>query len=324
MKKRHVTLNVTEGSEGGIPRFPTALTLLALSSLLSACSLPPAPPPVIPAVDYSQAIKRDQARYRASFTSPQQSAMAVGGNKPHQFGAQIRNVAGVGGAPEMVEQMPAEAESAYAMPSDTGSIPQRDYNGPLSLGDPGLAASLWRESRADNDLFRDLRAWQPMDLLTIVVLENAEGMKEADTETKSQSNVAASIENFLGLEDRVTKAHPGVDLSSLVSASTQSNYKGEGGTTRRGSLRARISAMVVEILPSGVLRVEGQKIISVNNEEQIMVISGIVRTRDISSDNEIDSSRIANMRVDYYGSGIVGEAQRGGWAGRILRTIWPF
>jgi flagellar L-ring protein precursor FlgH len=221
-----------------------------------------------------------------------------------------------------MEQIPEEPMN-YGDPQ-SGSIPSRDYNGPLSLGDPGLTASLWRESRADNDLFRDMRAWQPMDLLTIVVSENAEGRKEADTETRSQSIVSASIESLLGLENRMLDSNPDVNLDSLVQATTQNQFQGEGETTRRGMLRARISAMVVEILPSGVLRIEGQKIISVNNEEQIMVISGIVRTRDISSDNEIDSSRIANMRVDYYGSGMLGEAQRGGWLGRIMRTVWPF
>jgi flagellar L-ring protein precursor FlgH len=82
--------------------------------------------------------------------------------------------------------------------------------------------------------------------------------------------------------------------------------------------------MVAEVLPSGVLRIEGQKIISVNNEEQVMVISGLVRPRDINSENQIDSSRLANMRIDYYGSGIVGEAQRGAWLSRLMRTLWPF
>ena len=82
--------------------------------------------------------------------------------------------------------------------------------------------------------------------------------------------------------------------------------------------------MVAEVLPSGILRIEGQKIISVNSEEQVMVISGLVRPRDINSANEVDSSKIANMRIDYYGKGIVGEAQVGGWLGRLMRLIWPF
>ena len=306
------------GRSGPSSRY--TLVLAALVGATTSCSAPVARPPVVPAVEYSNSLKRDHTQYRAGFRSaPTMSGVrAVDG----AHGPRLRYVDGTSGVPLAMEAMPSD-ESQY-QDGTGGSIPQRDYNGPLSLGDPGLTASLWRENRADNDLFRDSRAWQPMDLLTIVVSENAEGSKEADTETKSQSSVSAAIENLIGLEDKVTGGNPDVNLDSLISASTKNDFKGEGETSRRGMLKAKISAMVVEILPSGVLRVEGQKIISVNNEEQIMVISGIVRTRDITSDNEIDSSRIANMRIDYYGSGIVGEAQRGGWLGRIVRTVWPF
>jgi flagellar L-ring protein precursor FlgH len=82
--------------------------------------------------------------------------------------------------------------------------------------------------------------------------------------------------------------------------------------------------MVVEVLPNGILRIEGEKITSVNQEEQIIVISGLVRPFDIGPNNEVDSSRIANMRIDFYGKGTVSESQHGGWLGRTLRTLWPF
>jgi flagellar L-ring protein precursor FlgH len=82
--------------------------------------------------------------------------------------------------------------------------------------------------------------------------------------------------------------------------------------------------MIVEVLPGGVLRIEGERIISVNNEEQIMVISGLARTRDINSENQIDSTRLANMRVDYFGRGAVGSPQFGGWFSNLLRLLWPF
>lgn len=197
---------------------------------------------------------------------------------------------------------------------------KREYTGPLSLGDPGVSASLWKESRGGNNIYYDYRAWQPMDLITIVVSEDAEGSKEADTEVKSKTSVELAIDKFLGLETNFTD----IDPSSLIQADSKNDFKGEGETTRKGSLTARISAMVAEVLPSGVLRIEGEKIISVNNEEQVMVISGLVRPRDVSSDNEVPSNKVANMRIDYYGRGTVGEAQYGGWLGRALRKVWPF
>lgn len=91
----------------------------------------------------------------------------------------------------------------------------RDYQGPLSVGDPGVTSSLWRESRASNELFRDHRAFNPMDLITIVVSESAEGKKSADTEVKESSSITAAIKSFLGLESRL-KASPQARKQELI------------------------------------------------------------------------------------------------------------
>lgn len=198
------------------------------------------------------------------------------------------------------------------------------YRQPLELGDPGVTASLWRESQSGNEPFRDFRAWQPMDLVTIIVNEQSLGRHNADTEVKSKSQYMAAIENLLGLESQPANWSRPPNMASLIKASTQNDFKGEGRTVRQGQLTAQISAVVAEVLPSGLLRIEGEKIIAVNNEEQIMAITGLVRQRDINSNNEVNASQIAQIRIDYYGKGTVGEAQYGGWLGRLLRILWPF
>ncbi len=208
----------------------------------------------------------------------------------------------------------------YRAPSGT----TRPYRGPLQLGEPGVTSSLWRETSQGNNLFRDHRAFQPMDLITIMVSEQDEGSKEADTEVSKESSFLAGIANFFNFELDATASNPGLDTSNLVNATMASDFEAEGETTRKGSLSASISAMVVEVLPSGVMRIEGEKIISVNNEEQIMLISGLVRQRDVNSDNEVMSSKIANLRIDYFGRGALGEAQYVGWFTRILHNVWPF
>ena len=71
------------------------------------------------------------------------------------------------------------------------------------------------------------------------------------------------------------------------------------------------------------MRVAGKKIVAVNNEEQTIVISGLVRPRDISSSNEVMSSQIANMRIDYFGQGVISEKQSPGWLLRVLDKLWP-
>ncbi len=225
---------------------------------------------------------------------------------------------------EIRAAMDPRAAAGNLQPYGPPSLNPRDYNGPLSLGDPGQLSSLWRESGTGQDFFRDVRAWQPMDLITVTIVEKTEGKKEADTEVKGKSSISAAISNLLGFEADFIKSNPDASLSSLIGANTQNDFKGEGETTRKDSLKGSISAMVVEVLPTGIIRIEGTKIISVNNEEQVMVMTGLVRPRDISSENIVESSRIANMRIDYYGRGQLGDAQREGWLGRSLRTIWPF
>lgn len=328
---------------------------------LSSCMMPANPSLLIPSAAYSQRI-RDQYRQEGR-SYPTAIGAANAGSTLQHPGLMAAPVAKLGanddprarltlvddgdnGTPEEggdAAELPRAANDEDIVSNVAGhgsteggdpgykvyrsSAPNiRDYNGPLSLGDPGVSASLWKETRGENDLFHDYRAWQPMDLITIVVTESSEGKKEADTEISSESSIQAAISNLFGLENDSHFQGDGkdVDISNLINADSTSSYKGEGETTRKGSLKARISGMVVEVLPSGVLRIEGEKIISVNNEEQIMIISGLVRPRDISSDNDVDSSKIANMRIDYFGRGTVGDAQYGGWLSNIIRKIWPF
>lgn len=296
------------------------LVLVILIVVLLSCAPHIKPAAVFPAYEYSKSIKaqmqavKENVPYTGLAVNPNPELQYVSSTDSDQaqaFGANIAN----------------EDPVFETYESEKPNI--RDYNGPLSLGDPGMTASLWKESKGGTDLFHDDRAWQPMDLVTIVVSERSKGSKQADTEVKGKSTVQAAIEHLLGFEEDIQNELSNgdttpVDMSSLVQASTTNDFKGEGETTREGELTAKISAMVVEVMPSGILRIEGQKIIAVNSEEQVMVISGLIRPRDINSINEVDSSKIAQMRIDYYGKGVVGEAQSGGWLSRIMRVLWPF
>lgn len=317
--------------------------VLSIGLILVGCA-PSAPtgPAVIPSLDYARKIRGDH---------PTDMQARRGGNPPivrnatdlRDPRARLRLASdelgpdGAIAADQAIAPPQADENSEHATPQlgndgvrvenfQNDNVPMRDYNGPLSLGDPGVSASLWRESRAGNDLYHDHRAYQAMDLITIVVSEKSSGSKQADTEVKSKSSVTASLAALFGLEDNIQKSNPNINIpeGNVIEAGAENNYKGEGDTSRKGSLTAKISAMVVEVLPSGVLRIEGEKIIAVNSEEQVMVLSGLVRPRDVNSNNEVDSSQIANMRIDYYGRGVIGEAQHGGWGSRLLRTIWPF
>ena len=196
---------------------------------------------------------------------------------------------------------------------------------PYSNGQATANPSLWPDENQGASLLSDFRAFHTMDVITILVNENNEGKKRTNTNAKSTFSLLAGISHFFGIETRSWAANnEDLDPSKLIQADTESNYKGEGETNRKGTLKAALSAVIMEVLPNGLMRIEGSKIVSVDDEEEVMVISGLVRARDISSLNQIESSRVANMRIDFYGRGVLAEKQAPNWGARLMNYIWPF
>ena len=84
------------------------------------------------------------------------------------------------------------------------------------------------------------------------------------------------------------------------------------------------AAIIVEELPSGNFRIHGRREVTVNNEEQIMVIKGIIRKVDIGFDNTISSQKIADASINYTGEGVISDEQNVGWMMRFFAKVWPF
>jgi len=190
---------------------------------------------------------------------------------------------------------------------------------------PPPIGSLWHPELAANYPFLDVRAHFPGDLLTVVVAEQSQGKKDATTETTGESSISASVEDFFGIPAAAVKFLPnGFNPQSVVKAETKRSSKGDGTTTREGALTANITVRVVALDPNGNLYVRGDKIVSVNRENQHIVLSGTVRPEDIASDNSVLSSRLADARIDYYGSGVVGDKQNVPLTHRLFDWVWPF
>jgi len=115
-----------------------------------------------------------------------------------------------------------------------------------------------------------------------------------------------------------------MDLNNLINASNSSSFDGSGSTMRRENLTATISTRVIEVLPNGNFLIQGRRNVRVNNEDQIILLEGTIRPRDISSDNTVNSSYIADARITYAGKGIISDRQQPGWLMGILDKIWPF
>ena len=181
------------------------------------------------------------------------------------------------------------------------------------------SGSLWQAS--SSGLAEDLKARRPGDIITVVISEQASASKQASTDTKRTSSISAGIPKLMGLEKTPIKNW--MDLANLLSASFDSKYDGSGSTSRQETLQATMSAKVVDVTPNGNLMIEGRRNVKVNNEEQIIVLTGTVRSRDVTSENTVSSALIADARINYSGKGVISDRQKPGWLMNVFDKFWP-
>lgn len=187
---------------------------------------------------------------------------------------------------------------------------------------PPEKGSLWNAN--NRSMFSDRKAQNVGDLVTVVINESASANKNATTNTSKDSSVSAGIPNLLGLESAGIITDSNLNLASLVSATTANSFQGTGTTSRRDTLTASLSTQVVAKYPNGQLKIRGGKEVMVNNEVQIIYLTGIVRPVDITASNTVASDKILNARISYTGKGTLSDKQKTGWLTRTLDNVWPF
>ena len=184
--------------------------------------------------------------------------------------------------------------------------------------------SLFQENGLLTELFINPKARRVGDVVTIKIVESSKASNKADTNTERTSSISAGIDNFFGLENDYSPTDSFFNPFGKVKAGFGTEFDGEGSTSRSGDLTAFITARVTEVYPNGNLQITGSREITVNNERQFITLSGVIRPRDISPDNEILSTYISDARIAYSGAGVIDDRQRPGWMTRILNTVWPF
>lgn len=182
--------------------------------------------------------------------------------------------------------------------------------------------SIWQASSVA--LTEDGKARRIGDIVTIIVTETASASKQAATATGRSSELSAGVPAFMGLQTAGVFTNNIGDLSKLLDASASSKFDGSGSTSRKESLTATITAKVIDVLPNGNLRIEGRRNVRVNNEDQIVTVKGTIRQRDISVDNTINSSFVADAQITYAGEGIISDRQKPGWLMNLVDKVWPF
>lgn len=170
------------------------------------------------------------------------------------------------------------------------------------------ATSLWGGSVS---LFSDLRAQRVGDLVTLIIVEQSRAEQRATTTLGQESSV--SLGPGGGLLHGII---PDVRLSG------GDDRQAGGSTVRGGSLEARVTTQVTEILPNGTMVIHGYQMIQVNGEMQLLRVSGLIRPQDIRPDNTVLSTYLANAEIVYQGTGQLAAKQQPGLITRFFNWLF--
>ncbi|MCV2867059.1 flagellar basal body L-ring protein FlgH [Defluviimonas sp. WL0002] len=206
--------------------------------------------------------------------------------------------------------------------SDRGEEFKAMTGSPLPYGRQA-EASLW--SRERGSLLGDQRAVQRGDILTVVIeiddraeITNSSGRSRAGSDS-------LGVPSLFGIPQIVDRALPvGASMSDAVSTNSRSSYQGNGSVARKEKLTLRVAATVVEVMPNGVLRIEGTQEVRVNFELRELLVSGFVRPEDISRQNAITYDKIAGARISYGGRGQITDVQQPRIGQQVADIILPF
>lgn len=210
----------------------------------------------------------------------------------------------------------------HLTPVGTGLRPERV---PV-LAEPAAApayrrpGSLWQDSSVD--LFRDPRAMRAGDVMTVKISikdkASLDNTSERTRDSKRNLNFDGSYEGtYFPLKG---KGEGKLDTSVNSGTST----KGQGAISRSESIELLVAAVVSDVLPNGNLVISGTQEVRVNAEVRVLSVAGVVRPRDIATDNSISYDKIAEARISYGGRGRMTEVQQPGWGHQLIDLISPF
>ncbi len=206
-------------------------------------------------------------------------------------------------------------------------VPPQAYTEPEeAYENPG---SLFSEARS-HYLFDDNRARKVGDIVLVKIVETSKSKSKVDTTSERETTHTLGISAAFGAK-KVSPFFMGggplagsVGVDPMLSTSSVSELDATGETKRENFVTATMGARIVQVLPNGIMQVQGAREIKVNEETQYMVVTGLIRQRDIDTDNSVLSTQMADSRIDYYGKGVLADKQKSGWLSRLLDIIWPF
>jgi flagellar L-ring protein precursor FlgH len=223
-------------------------------------------------------------------------------------------LANVGSAPELSTiDNPAEKGeyTKISMPMPPVEEPNRQMN------------SLWGGNK--QTFFKDQRAANVGDILTVFIDIDDEADLENETERTRSNSENAGLDAFLGNELELAEIFSeGIDNTNLIGMDSTSRSAGQGSTEREEEVRMKLAATVTQILPNGNMVIQGRQEVRVNFEKRVLELAGIIRPEDITTENAISYEKIAEARISYGGKGQITDVQQPRYGQQVFDILFPF
>ncbi|MDD2758946.1 MAG: flagellar basal body L-ring protein FlgH [Methylomonas sp.] len=204
------------------------------------------------------------------------------------------------------------------------TLPKRDPDfapvQPSALRPPEQNNGAIYQGGYDMRLFEDHAARRVGDIVTVTLIERTNAKKNADLGTSKDTSISVEAPYLLGMSPATVL---GQDVKTEIA--TAQSFDGKGDAQQSNQLTGNISVTVVEVLPNGNLRVRGEKRVTLNDGNEYVRLSGIVRPIDIDVANTIPSSKVADATIMYTGDGAVADSNKMGWIARFFNSpFFPF
>lgn len=180
-------------------------------------------------------------------------------------------------------------------------------------------------------LYEDIKAHRVGDIITVILSERTDASKTGETKTEKSTTATVADPTILGTmpDFGLSKILPVPlqttdNLNLEASLSSDTDFEGKGESKQNNKLTGTITVTVTKVLPNGNLFVRGEKWININQGDEFIRLSGVIRSQDISPHNTVTSDRIANARIAYSGRGAVNDSNAPGWLTRLItHWLWP-
>jgi len=224
----------------------------------------------------------------------------------------------------MVTRLPlAPALAAVALLAGCATTPPTSVHQPMSARaqtpprPQPMDGAIFQDGTARLLLFADRRARFVGDTITVTIEERLQASNTTSSSAERTGSIAASVP--------IISRMPGKSFQGLeIEADSSLTHSGKGGASTNNILTGNIAVTVIEVLPNGNLLVSGEKQVSIGHNTEFVRFSGVVNPTSVTAANSVSSTRVADARIEFRGSGYVSEAQRMAWLSRFFLNILPF